>query len=74
MLSKIRHFVPTSTALILYKTMVLPYLKFGSIFLFNCSEGDLDKIQKTQNKGLRFILRKDRMYSMEQLHKLKSMH
>lgn len=47
----------------------LPYLEFGNVFLLNCSEGDIDIIQKTQNKCLRNILGKDRMYRTEQLHR-----
>lgn len=49
--------------------MVLPYLEFGNIFLLNCYEGDLSRIQKMQNKSLRTLLRKDKRYSTVLLHR-----
>lgn len=69
MLGRIREYVPSNTALMLYKSMVLPYLKFGIVFLLNGCEADIDKLQKTQNKGLRCILRRNRMYDSELLHR-----
>lgn len=69
MLSEIRDFIPTTTASALYKTMILPFLEFGNNFLLNGCETDIVKLQKTQNKCLRFILKKDGMYKSEQLHR-----
>lgn len=48
-ISKIKDFIPVSTALILYKTLILPYLEFGNIFLLNCTETDLMKLQRIKN-------------------------
>lgn len=47
----------------------MPFLEFGNIFLLNNCETGIAKIQKTQNKCLRFILKKDRMYSSELVHR-----
>lgn len=49
--------------------MVLPFLEYGNVLLLNCNDGELDRIQKTQNKGLRIILRKDRTYNTSLLYK-----
>lgn len=69
MLNKIKNHLPEQTALLLYKTMVLPYLEFGNIFLLNCFECDQIKLQKMQNKSLRLLLRKDKRYSTVLLHR-----
>lgn len=68
LLGKIREFMLTSTAVVLYKTMILPYLEFGSVFLLNRCDADIERLQKTQNRCLRFIFRVDRLYSTAQLH------
>lgn len=68
-ISKIKEFIPVSTALVLYKTLILPYLEFGNIFLLNCTESDIMKLQRTQNRCLKVLLRKDRYYSTDMLHR-----
>lgn len=68
MLSKIRRNVNNSTAVIIYKSMVLPYLEFASCFLIGCNQGDKKKLQRLQNRGLKIALNKDRLYGTEQLH------
>lgn len=69
MLNKIRGHMSNETALLLFKTMVLPYLENGNIFMLNCCEGDVARIQKLQNKALKLLLRKDRLYNTVMLHK-----
>lgn len=49
--------------------MILPYLQFGNIFMLNCTEGDLLKLQITQNKCSKPLLRRDRYYETELLHR-----
>lgn len=48
--------------------MVLPYLEYGNIFLLNCNEGDKIKIQRTQNRGLKSVLRRERRFDTRILH------
>lgn len=47
MLGKIRDFILINTAIVLYETMILPYLEFGNIFLPNGWEADIDRLLKT---------------------------
>lgn len=68
MVNKIKDFIPMNTALIMYKTMILPYLEFGNVFLLNCTEGDLMKIQRTQNRCLKILMKRDSLYETELLH------
>lgn len=69
LVNKIREFIPVNTAIVLYKTMILPYLEFGNVFLLNCKSGDLVKIQRVQNRCLRTLLHKGRMYDINLLHR-----
>lgn len=69
MLNKIKDYLPIQGALALYKSMVLPYLEYGNIFLLNCSEGDKIKIQRAQNRGLKCVLQKDRRFDTKILHR-----
>lgn len=69
MLKKICDHMSNHTVLILFKAMVLPYYDFGNVFMLNCNEGELSRIQKAQNKALRIILRKDRMYRTSLLYR-----
>lgn len=68
-LRKVRKHMTDRTSLTMFKSMVLPYFEFGNIFLLNCYEGELDKIQKAQNRVLRIILRKDRWYRTSLLYR-----
>lgn len=58
-----------STALVLYKTMILLYLEFGNIFLLNCNNSNLVKIQRVQNRCLKVLLKKERRYDTVLLHR-----
>lgn len=69
MLNKIKTYLPIHSALTIFKAMVLPYLEYGNILLLNCNEGERIKIQRAQNRGLKCILRKDRMHNTKSLHK-----
>lgn len=68
MLNRIRENIPVTAALTLFKSMVLPYLEYGSIFMLNCTEKEKTRMQRLQNRGLKRVLRKDRYYNTEQLH------
>lgn len=68
-LNKVRDNIPVYAALTLFKTMVLPFLEYGNIFMLNCTEKEKGRMQRLQNRGLKSVLRKDRLYNTEQLHK-----
>ena len=56
MLSKIMPFLTTEVALLLYKSMILPYFDFCDIVYQSACLGDLDKLQRLQNKCLKTCL------------------
>lgn len=61
LLSKFRGYLDDKMALNLYKAMVLPHIEFCNALLLGCSE-------KTQNRGLKMTLKKDRLYGTDKLH------
>lgn len=66
---KIRNNLDNETALLLFKSMVLPYAEFANCLLLGCIEHDKIRIQRAQNKGLKLALNKNRFYSSKILHK-----
>lgn len=56
-LYKIRGFINPSTALQLYKSLVLPKLEYGDLFVSSCSFKSVEKLRKIQNRMLRLALR-----------------
>lgn len=66
--SRIRRCINNNTALIIYKSMVLPYLEYASCFLVSFRLSDKAKLQRLQNKGLKIALSKDRLFSTDLLH------
>lgn len=68
LLSKFRCYLDEKMALNLYKAMVLPHVEFCNALLLGCSEKEKKKIQKTQNRGLKVALKRDRLYSTTLLH------
>lgn len=69
MLRKIRNCINVRTASTIYKTMILPIIEYGNIFLLSCTSAEITKIQCIQNKGLKVAFNRDRRYSTRLLHK-----
>ena len=55
-LSKIRCFIDKSTALHIYKSMIAPILDYGNIIYAGGTQNKLEKLKRTQNRGLRTCL------------------
>lgn len=68
MLCKIRPFIDTNTALIIYKTHILSQLEYGSIFIDNLPVNYLNKLQRLQNRCLRICNFVDKDTSNYELH------
>lgn len=68
LLAKVRRCINSSTALTIYKSMVLPYLEFANCFLMGCTQTEKVKLQRLQNRGLKIALARDRLYDTNQLH------
>ena len=65
---RMRSFLTKKAAITVYKSMLLPLLEYGDVFLSAASLEDRKKLQTLQNKGLRCALNKGMETSSEELH------
>ena len=68
LLSKIRPFLTEKAAVLIYKSMVLPYIDYGDTFYFSCTKDLLNKLQRMQNRALKIIFRLNRRFPTKELH------
>lgn len=68
LLSKLRAYVDSRTALIMYKAHLLSLVEYGSIFINNLPVHYLNKLQRVQNRCLRICFLADKMTSNVSLH------
>lgn len=66
---KIRTNLDYKSAIILYKTMIMPYLEFCNVLLIGCNEREKIKLQQVQNKGLKIATCKDKYFPTIELHR-----
>ena len=66
---RMRSFLNTKAALMVYKGMLLPILEYGDIFLSATTAENRKRLQILQNKGLRCALRRSSEYNSSDLHK-----
>ena len=57
-LKRIRNFIPHESLLLLYHTLIEPYLRYCSIIWGQCNESLKDRLQALQNKAARTIARR----------------
>ena len=55
LLLKLRHFVPFSTLISIYHSLIAPYLRYGLIAWGQASKSQLNKLLVLQKRALRFI-------------------
>ena len=67
-LRKIRGCITTNCALSIYKTMILPLLEYGGVFLSSCTDAEQTKLQRLQNAALRTVYRQDNYARVYDLH------
>ena len=67
-LRRMRSFLNTTAATLVYKNMVLPILEYGDIFLTAATKENRDKMQTLQNKALRIALQVDKYCDTDLLH------
>ena len=65
---RMRFFLDTKAAVLVYKNMILPMLEYGDIFLVGATVENRKKLQVLQNKGIRCALNRDRDVSTDDLH------
>ena len=67
-LGMIRRYITEGAALQIYKTMVLPYLDYGDIFIIGANKSKLAKMQRLQNRGLKMCLSAGYRTSTNEIH------
>ena len=55
MLYKIRHFISHNTALLIYKTMIRPYMDYGDFIIDSALASKVDKLERLQERVIRLI-------------------
>ena len=65
---QIRGCITTNCALSIYKTMILPLLEYGGVFLSSCTDAEQTKLQRLQNAALRTVYRQDNYARVYDLH------
>lgn len=56
-LARLRKKLSFNSAVNIYKTVTAPNLDFVATILLSCNDGDINRLQKMQNKAMRVILR-----------------
>ena len=70
MLAKMKKYLNDNVALQIYKSMLLPYFDYADIIFHKSNSGNLDKLQRIQNKCLLLCNRQVRNASTDRVHKL----
>ena len=70
LMSKMKRYMGNSTAISIYKSMLLPYFDYADIIFDKANAGSLKKLQTLQNKCLRVCLGRERRFSTDAAHKL----
>ena len=65
LLAKMKKYLNNDVALLIYKTMLLPYLDYADVIFHRSNSADLDKLQRLQNRCLRICLGHDRWFSCQ---------
>ena len=55
MFGKIRKYITTHAAILIYKQTILPYFDYGSFLMNSASQNSISKLDKYQNRALRLI-------------------
>ena len=67
-LRRMRPFLTTKAAIMVYKNMLLPMIEYGDVFVTGANLENKRKLQVLQNKGLRCALGRDREAHVDDLH------
>ena len=55
MFGKIRKYITTHAAIMIYKQTILPYFDYGSFLMNSASQNSISKLDKYQNRALHLI-------------------
>ena len=70
MLAKLKKYMNDDVALQIYRSMLLPYLDYADVIFYKSNSGDLEKLQRLQNRCLRLCCSRVRNANSDRLHKL----
>ena len=68
LLGRIRKYIKQNTALLLYKTLLLPVIDYGDIIYGTATLNHLGKVQKIQNTACRIILMVNKRRHLLDMH------
>ena len=69
LLAKLKNYLLDDTALLIYKTMILPYFEYVDVIFCMSNQKDLGKLQTLQNKCIRICMCKERRFDTNRAHK-----
>ena len=69
LLAKLKKYLLDDTALLIYKTMILPYFDYADVIFCMSNQKDLGKLQTLQNKCIRICMGKERRFDTNRTHK-----
>ena len=73
LLAKIRKYLTEDVALMIYKSMILPYFDYGDVIYNSAGQEGLDKLQRLQNRCLKICKRLNVKFSTNDLHAITKM-
>ena len=56
LLSRVKKFMSNRSALLVFKTMIMPFLDYADVVYHNASAKELEKLQRLQNRALKLCL------------------
>ena len=68
LLSKLRKYIDTHTAIILYKSMILPIMEYGDVIYGGAKGKHINRLQKIQNRILRTCVYTNEYIETDQLY------
>ena len=68
LLAKIRKYLTEEVALMIYKSMILPYFDYGDVIYDSAGQEGLEKLQRLQNRCLKICKRLNVRFNTNELH------
>ena len=69
LLSRVKKFLSSRSALLVYKTMILPFFDYDDVVYHNANANELEKLQRLQNRALKLCLGLHRREDTEVVHR-----
>ena len=74
LLRKLRHYLTSYASLVLYKSMTLPYLEYGSLIYASGSKLQLQRLQTLQNMNIRMCFDLPNRMRTSELHTIANLN